>query len=326
MTPDRTPPREHRAMTSSLNRSTASASPHTNVARMQTHAFTLTDADTAMRLDQVLSRYIGALSRAEARALIAVGAVWLNNRRVHVQSRTVHAGDRVQVYIGREGWDKRYEADPGAILYEDASMLLYCKEAGVPTQSIISDDYNNLYAGLLRYLQRSTPQPYLGLHHRLDIDTTGVILFTKDKRANRSIHYQFRDRRVSKTYAALVEGAPPFQEQTLTTFIAKHDGRYRCTAGGPGREATTSFRLQRSFDGYALVQAVPHTGRTHQIRLQLAYLGHPVLGDPLYGTPAGTRTMLHAASLSFFHPVLKKTMTVAADLPGDMQRLMRTGA
>jgi 23S rRNA pseudouridine1911/1915/1917 synthase len=294
--------------------------------RMRLCDFILTPGDDRLRLDQVLPRHIDDLSRTRSRALIQIGAVWVNSRRVHVQSRIVLAGDRITVYIGREGSGRRYEVNASAVLYEDDWLLLYCKEAGVPTQSIICDDYNNLYAGLARYLKRSAPQPYLGLHHRLDIDTTGVILFTKNKRINRSIHYQFKCRRVEKTYCALAEGTPLFQETSLTTRIAKHDGRYTCTAQGPGKEATTRFMVRDVFDGYSLVQAMPHTGRTHQIRLQLAFLGHPVLGDPLYGSPAYPRTMLHAESLTFVHPVFKKTMTITAELPADMRRLTHPDA
>jgi len=151
-------------------------------------------------------------------------------------------------------------------------------------------------------------------------------LFTLSPRVNRSIHYQFKDHRVKKTYLALVRGSPPFQETTCTGFISRRDGKYVCSDTGPGKIATTVFRRLNDYPGYSVVRAEPETGRTHQLRLQLAFLGFPILGDRLYGHGAAggcERTMLHAESLTVFHPVRKKNVTVRAELFEDMQRLMR---
>jgi RluA family pseudouridine synthase len=173
-------------------------------------------------------------------------------------------------------------------------------------------------------LRKRSREAYLGLHHRLDIDTSGVVLFAKNKEANRSIHYQFKNRSIEKSYLVLVKGRPSFDTREFSAAIAKHDGKYLC-GDIPGKPAQTFFRKLHDFDGYSLLRANPLTGRTHQIRLHLAALGHPVLGDPLYGG-AGvrgcTRTMLHAETLRLTHPKTRREMQVCAPVPADMRALI----
>ncbi len=293
--------------------------------KTRTYSFTADDTTHLLRLDQAIALAIEDISREKARKLVQIGAVWVNGKRVQVQSRKVKHSDEVQVYIGREGYEKRYEIQQGNILYEDEWLLFYRKEPGVPTQGIISDNYNNIYAGLLRYVKKAAPRPYLGLHHRLDIDTSGVMLFTKSNKINRSIHYQIKTRKVEKTYVALAHGTPGFDTRTVTTYISKKDGKYLCTSDGPGKSAVTTFTMRKQIGDYASIEALLHTGRTHQIRLQLAYLGLPIVGDGMYGapdTPGVSRTMLHAQSLTVFHPLQKKNMTITADLFDDMKQLL----
>lgn len=295
-------------------------------ASIKKHTFSVPDQSAGLRLDQAVGRHLPDLSRETAKKFIALGAVWINERRVQILSTKVRAGDAVSVYIGREGCRQFYEINPENILYEDQWLLLYRKEPGVPSQGLVCDNYNNVYAALTRYCRKKTATPYLGLHHRLDLDTSGVLLFTLSARVNRSIHYQFKDHRVRKTYLALVRDNPPFQETTCTSFIGRRDGKYVCSGSGPGKIATTVFRRLNDYPGYSAVRAEPETGRTHQIRLQLAFLGFPILGDRLYGHADAMgceRTMLHAESLTVFHPIQKKNITVQAELFEDMQRLMR---
>lgn len=287
--------------------------------------FVLPDDEASLRLDQALARHIANLSRLSAKKFIAVGAVWVNGRRVLTHSWQVRAGDEVVLYCGREGFRQYYELDPANVLYEDDWILCYRKEPGIPTQGLVCDSYNNLHAAVLRYLRQKKASPYVGLHHRLDSDTSGVVLLTVSPQANRSIHYQFKTRSIKKTYLVLVSGTPDFDELTLHTYISRQAGRYCCTAEGPGKQATTFFQRLKQCGACTLMQAQPATGRTHQIRLQLAFLGMPVLGDRLYGSgagPAAARTMLHAAALSFVHPVRRQEMTVSAELFEDMQQLI----
>jgi 23S rRNA pseudouridine1911/1915/1917 synthase len=294
-------------------------------AKLKSYAFLAERLEEPLRIDQAIVRFLPDVSRTQARKLISVGAAWVNEQRVQVQSRIIHNGDRVLIYEGREGWRMFYEADNANILYEDDWLLLYCKESGIPTQGIFCDNYNNLYAGLLRLLKKRGKLSYLGLHHRLDLETSGVVLFTKNKQANRSIHYQFKNRSVDKQYLVLVAGKPSFNEREFSAAIAKKDGRYLCGPDIAGKPAQTFFQKLHDFEGYTLLRARPATGRTHQIRLHLAAMGHPVLGDPLYGggqVGLCSRTMLHAEALRLNHPQTRRELLVRAPMPEDMQRLL----
>ncbi len=292
---------------------------------MNKYSVTVPSQAAPLRLDRALPLHIGDLSREKARKLIRIGAVWINDRRVQVQSRLVNPGDTMHVYIGREGYEQRYETARENILFEDDWLLFYRKEPGIPTQGIICDSYNNVYAGLLRYCRQSNRTSYLGLHHRLDIETSGVMLFTKSRRVNRSIHYQFASRRARKEYCAVVCGSPDFTVTTVSTFISKRDGSYYCSDRGPGKHAETTFTIAASYHGRALVRALLHTGRTHQVRLQLAHIGLPVMGDGRYGSGRSDnapRCMLHAETLTIVHPIHKHEVTVKADLFPDMEKLI----
>jgi len=290
-----------------------------------TYSFFVPEHAAGLRLDQAVALCVPGTSRENAKRLIALGAVWLNKRRVKIVSTPVRSGDRVVVYFSRTGCRRFYEIDSAHILYEDPWLLFYCKEPGIPCQGVPGDDYNNVAAAVLRYRRRRASDAYVGIHHRLDIDTSGVMLFTLSPEANSSIHGQFKERRVAKTYLALVRGNPDFQDRQVTSSITRQDGRYLCRPDGPGKTAFTVFTKLIDFDGYALVRARPLTGRTHQIRLQLSFLGHPVLGDGMYGgsDPRCTRTMLHAESLQIIHPRTGKALRIEAEMCDDMKRLIR---
>jgi 23S rRNA pseudouridine1911/1915/1917 synthase len=286
---------------------------------------TVTADSASLRLDQAISRHIAGMSRETARKYINIGGVWVNGKRAQILSRKVSPGDGIVLHISRAGCRKYYEINPRHILYKDASLLFYRKEPGIPTQPVPSDSYNNLYAALLRYLKAKDGTSYLGLHHRLDMETSGVILFTLSKTINKNIHEQFRKHLIKKSYLALVSGTTAFHGETVTTFISRQSGRYVCTLNGPGKIAITRFTTLEQHEGTSVVRAEPQTGRTHQLRLHLAFRGHPILGDPLYG--AGPvehihRTMLHAEALSIIHPAHKEELCIKAELFEDMARIM----
>jgi 23S rRNA pseudouridine1911/1915/1917 synthase len=295
-----------------------------NAAQPKSYSFIADGLEEPLHLDQAIVHFLSDVSCGQACKLISLGAAWVNEQRVQVQSWKVHNGDSVLIYEGREGWKIFYEADAAHILYEDEWLLLYCKESGIPTQGIFCDNYNNLYAGLQRLLKKRDSHSYLGLHHRLDLETSGVVLFTKNKQANRSIHYQFKNRSVHKQYLALVKGRPSFDELEFNAAIAKQEGRYLCGPDIAGKSAQTFFKKLHDFEGYSLLRARPHTGRTHQIRLHLAALGHPVLGDSLYGGGSGLceRTMLHAEVLRLTNPRSREELLVRAAVLEDMQKLL----
>ncbi len=293
---------------------------------MTKYDITVEAKSNGLRLDQAIGLLIPEISRTKARKLITLGGVWLNGNRTTILSKTVSEGDMLQVYEGRDFDKKQYEIDPLNIIYEDDWLICYRKEPGIPSQGIICDNYNNIYAALFRYLKKKNPASYLAIHQRLDIGTSGVMLFSKSKAVNRNIHFQFKNNSVLKKYMAFAEGNLDFQEKTIINHIGRKDGRYYCADSTNGKEAITLFKRIRLENGFTILEAIPGTGRTHQIRLQLSNIGHPILGDKLYGDKNSLskypRTMLHAASITVEHPVTKKELVVEAALFDDMKSMV----
>jgi len=248
------------------------------------HVFTITDKSADLRLDQAIAAHIESISRQKAKQLIQTGAVWINKQNAHkLISKKLKNRSIVTVYISKNGCNKSYESNRSNILLHDSQFLFYRKEPGIPTQGTPYDNYNNVYSALIRFLKEESAQPYIGLHHRLDTDTSGVLLFTRSKEVNRDISDQFKNHDIKKTYLALVEGNPGFDKTEFTSYISKGKGKYISVKKGPGKISKTRFTKLADFESYSLVRAEPKTGRTHQVRIHLSELGHPVLYDPLYG-------------------------------------------
>jgi len=219
------------------------------------------------------------------------------------------------------------------VLYRDDDIIVVDKPAGIPTHAPEPADP---YPGdALRIVQRQEGLSYLGMHQRLDADTSGVLLFSARPEANRSLAATFEGRAARKVYFAAVLGAPEVEESGIDAPIARdRDGRYKVTtAKDPaGQPARTRCRVvDRGWIGkkgqglpFAVIEAIPETGRTHQIRLHLAHVGLPVLGDALYGGNAGVfpRLCLHAAELTIPHPATGKRITFRAPLPAPLDRLV----
>jgi 23S rRNA (cytosine1962-C5)-methyltransferase len=211
------------------------------------------------------------------------------------------------------------------ILYRDDDIVVVNKPAGIPTHAVDSADP---YPGdALRIVQAQTGLAYLGMHQRLDAETTGVLLFSARQDANRSLAATFEGREIDKAYLALVYGRPARNEGTIVAPIARdRDSRYRVTTpqdprGQPAvthyRVLQTARRAARSGLTLSLLEATPETGRTHQIRVHLAHIGHPVVGDRLYAPdgPAFPVLCLHAARLVLPHPGSGRRVTFTAPLP-----------
>ena len=164
--------------------------------------------------------------------------------------------------------------------------------------------------------------------HRLDRDTSGVIIVAKTETAMASLLGQFKERQVQKSYLAIVHGVPDPPTGSIETLIGRsqHDRKKMATQTRRGRSALTHYTCEQSFAGASLLRVRPHTGRTHQIRVHLAHIGHPIVGDKVYGrqrrSPTAPRQMLHAATLRFRHPSSGELMAVSADLPADFQSVL----
>lgn len=236
---------------------------------------------------------------------------------------------------------------PERVLFEDEWLLVVDKPAGLPTQPTLDPSRASVFATLKEYLeQRDGGVRYLGLHHRLDRDTSGVLLLTKDQKANAGASALFAGKTIRKTYQALTgAGAAGPEAWEVENYLGEigrvgKASKFGAVRSG-GDPAQTSFRVLERWPGALLIEARPHTGRTHQIRVHLAEGGYPIFGDAFYGgarqLPAGAgggrvpvpRVMLHAAALEFLHPVTKVELAVRSPLPADFascRRALRQGS
>jgi len=210
-----------------------------------------------------------------------------------------------------------------AILYEDNHLLAVNKPAGLPTMGALPQ-VTSLLALAKKYIKQRYNKPgnvYLGVMSRLDAPVTGVVLLARNSKAARRLTEQFRSRSVQKTYWAMVEGPIRPAAGTLTDWLLRDKRHRRVCVAGPGaagaQQAELSYRRICLLEGNSLLEITLHTGRKHQIRVQLAHRGHPIIGDVKYGStrrfPAGIA--LHARQITLLHPVRREQLTIVADLP-----------
>jgi 23S rRNA pseudouridine1911/1915/1917 synthase len=262
-------------------------------------------------------------SPAEAEALVAFGCLWLDDRPSLDPAKSLAAYRQFRFNPPAYGPVRFYEADPGRIVHEDRDILVYHKEAGRPSQAVPYDAHNNVLAALGRLLARRGGPSRLWLPHRLDADTSGLLLLAKTQAAAGALGRAFQAGLVAKTYLALGLGARPERESfQIEAAIAKEGARYVARAAGPGRAARTNFTVleEGPFEAggpemrEVLFRAEPLTGRTHQIRLHLAWAGWPIRGDRFYGRApeeeAAPRLMLAAVGLSLAHPAKEGRLEV----------------
>lgn len=304
--------------------------------------------DAHRRLDQFLAERLPEalaqpLSKAKVRKLIVAGAVYLNGKRVRIASKELIPGARIETYVDlnklyadERSKDRAFEMGPERILYEDDYLIIVDKPAGLPTQPTLDEARDNLFAALKRFMSQREGQgveSYLALHHRLDRDTSGVVLFAKKREVNAKVAELFSEHLAQKTYLALTHhrrgGQKLFPQWSIENRLGKDKTsgkRARFTAVRSGGDyAKTDFILLEDFPGGSLIEAKPITGRTHQIRVHLSEYGMPILGDSFYGAQDGSasRVMLHASRLTFPHPVNKVEISVQSPLPEDFLQCLQ---
>jgi 23S rRNA pseudouridine1911/1915/1917 synthase len=307
---------------------------------MTTHEFTVgAEID---RLDKLLLNWLPQYSRAQLQKWIEDGLVTVNGKAVKAGSKP-RSGENVQITIpAPQPTTLTPEAIPLDILYEDADLVVIHKPAGMVVHPGAGNPGGTLVNALLaqypemQHMTATTDEGEdeaaevrAGIVHRLDKDTSGIIVVAKHTDALTALMEQFRDRTVEKTYIALLERAPKTQQGIIDAPIARDPKfRQKMTVLARGRPAITEFEVtdNQFKGGQALVTLKPRTGRTHQIRVHMHFIGCPVVGDTVYGMrrkyPNFARHFLHAATLSFDHPRSGKRLTFTAPLPAELTKLL----
>lgn len=300
------------------------------------HVFDV-EANSDVRLDAFVAAR-AALSRTQAATLIANGHVTVSGRREKASYKSV-AGERIEVFVPPAApRDIVGESIPLAIVYEDDDLLVIDKPPGMvvhPAPGNWSGTLVNALIGRGGDLSSEGGEERPGLIHRLDKDTSGLVLVAKNDRAHRILSAAIADRRVVRRYAALSWGHLETDERIVERSIARDPSdRQRMAVVADGKPSKTTFRRLARFDAGDLLRAHLHTGRTHQIRVHLASIGHPVVGDDTYGGGGGRRLVglppkrhfLHAAWLRFTHPASGAAMDLRSPLPHDLRVALATVA
>jgi 23S rRNA-/tRNA-specific pseudouridylate synthase len=258
----------------------------------------------------LVERLFPDLGQDGAMGLIDFGALWFDDRLSPDPLATICA-KRFRLNLPAYGPRIYYQADPERLIVSGPDVLVYDKEAGPPTVPVPHDRMNNVIAALERLTGHTLRAP-----HRLDAPTSGLVIAAASREAASRLGQAFQRGDVKKRYLALAGGPrPPFDHTVADAVISKVDGRYRADVSGPGYPSLTRLSVLGEYGDKVLFLAEPLTGRTHQIRLHMAHLGYPIVGDPLYGGEPAPRLMLRASGLSFGHPVTGKTITLGGPWP-----------
>ena len=304
--------------------------------------------ESKIRLDELLRQNLPKLtglelSNSKIRRLIMAGCIRVNGREVRIPSYTVFVKSNVEAFIDKDKLlyekqadDISFEVTEESVLYEDEYLIFINKPAKFPTEKTIVTDRDNLHDAVVRYLWKKNPSlrnpPYVGIMHRLDKDTSGVILFTKTREVNKAIFDMFDSsklelnetseknyRPVQKTYIAVVKDSVLIKESfTVKNFLGRITSKSAGCKWGEvpesrgGLIAVTEFKVIKRDAGRCYLECHPITGRTHQIRIHLAGLGTPIYGDTLFNGDKAERLFLHAKSLELTHPITGKKISVSA--------------
>lgn len=290
--------------------------------------FAVPPEEAGERLDRVLADRFPDLSRAQLQRLIRSGAITVNDTVVRPACRLA-PGDLITVTFPEEP-TVRPEPFPLDIVYEDEHLLVVNKPAGMvvhPAARMVSGTLVNALLAHCPQVADVGGSDRAGIVHRLDRETSGLIVVAKNPEAHAALQRQFKRRLVRKTYVALVEGQVQPREGIIEVPIGRDPkDRTRMAVSRTGRPAVTQYRVVEIFPQYTLLEVRPHTGRTHQIRVHLAWLGYPVVGDRVYGRRRQTlmpdRHFLHARDLAFTHPVTGEKLALSAPLPPELASVL----
>jgi 23S rRNA pseudouridine955/2504/2580 synthase len=308
-----------------LNKQSSSRAPRPQVTWVE-----VGEESAAQRIDNFLLRHLKGVPKSHVYRVLRSGEVRVNSGRVGPDYR-LQAGDRIRVPPVRVS-QKKPGAKPAEfpVVHEDPALLVVDKPSGVAVHG-----GSGVSFGVIESLRAARPQAkVLELAHRLDRDTSGLLIVAKKRSALVELHRMLREGEVEKTYLALVKGVPERQAFEIDEPLHKHvggSGERRVSVAQGGMAAVTQVRVVKGRKDFALLEVRLLTGRTHQIRVHLAHAGHPVLGDDKYGDfelnralakQGVQRLFLHARRLAFDHPLTRERLRLEAGVPPEMARFI----
>ncbi|KGP63487.1 ribosomal large subunit pseudouridine synthase D [Legionella norrlandica] len=296
------------------------------------------------RIDSVIAQLLPEYSRSLISNWIKAGAITLNLKPCKPKDKTL-GGDLIEISINYKKTNADFnlcepENIPIQIIYEDEEVIVVNKPAGLVVHPGAGNREHTLINALLHHVPSLQHLPRAGIIHRLDKDTTGLLIVAKSLISHTSLIRQMQEREIKRHYLTLVHGHI-ISGGTIDTGFGRHPrNRLKMTVSEHGRQAVTHYTVNKQYNDFTLLDVHLMTGRTHQIRVHMNYINHPVVGDQLYGGrmrfPAHAsdhvlstlnqfkRQALHARSISFYHPIQKMELTLEAPLPDDFTLLLNT--
>lgn len=252
--------------------------------------------------------------------------IYLNDLPTYTK-KSVTVGDKVSVLIDFEEDNSNIVASniPLDIIYEDDYLLVINKPANIAIHPSILHFDNSLSNGVKFYFDKLGLKKKIRIVNRLDRNTSGIVVFAKNEYIQECLIKQMKTKELKKEYLAIAKGILESKSDTLNFPIARKEGSIiERTVSSDGDSAITHYDVVKEFNNLSLVHIVLETGRTHQIRVHFSYIGHPILGDTLYGSPSEliNRQALHSYKLTFIHPVTKKVLSLEAPLPNDIKNII----
>jgi 23S rRNA pseudouridine1911/1915/1917 synthase len=313
----------------------------------ETRVFSVPAQHSQSRLDKYLTQFLPELTRTRIQQLIADGLVTVDGKTIK-PSHQISSGEVIAVRIAAPPPSEVIpEAIPLRIVYEDEYLIVIDKPAGMVVHPACGHPSGTLANALLYHyenLSQASGQTRPGIVHRLDKDTSGLLVAARDDQTHAALSAQFKEKSAAREYLAVVWGHPQPPRGTISSFLARSssDRRKIVVSKNQGKWAVTHYEVAEKFRHLSLARLHLETGRTHQIRVHMAHLGHPVFGDPVYAgrkskiaglNAEDTRRLgdllqnfkrqaLHAAALGFIHPVTKQALHFESELPAEMQELM----
>ena len=300
--------------------------------------YSVLDSDEGLRVDLVAAKQFSDYSRGHIQKWIKNGDLLVNNQEVKTK-HSLQLNDVISVDFWEEPQlGDQPEAIPLDIIFEDEEIMIINKSVGMVVHPGSGNPDGTLVNALLAHEESLGFLPRAGIVHRLDKDTSGLMVVAKKEAAYLNLIEQLKERSVKRTYIAIVVGVP-ISNKIINEPIGRHPKiRTKQAVVKNGKEAITRVRLSESFQGYSLLRVNLETGRTHQIRVHLSHAGYPIVGDNVYGArkqfapgsteglkniiSSFTRQALHASELELIHPSSEKLVSFEADLPEDMSTLI----